>query len=345
MKEKEIRERIKQTALNDMPDVYEKINLNNIQIEPRKRPKFSFDFAKSLKIVFTSFVLVVTGFFVYNFIINNNIDSTTPLASDLEILGFQSITGTVLLGDAELEELSYNNLDSEVVSLSQMTASISIDDYVDDINPFVHMMETILNSTDEITYNEFDSDDEDYQFAFSYKSSDLAKNEVTFKIYYNKNEDLFDGKIVVEDKIYEFDKNSIRMQIRTTDTDYIEVKNNSTEIKQAFNYRLYQNEELVFENEMELFRVQNNLQVRTRITKNGLSMNLYFQRKYMSDLDELEIEYEIEENDSRITGDFKVGLEFDQMMNGYKYRYVFSNNSTTDKPRGPFANPGNNPHM
>ena len=56
-------------------------------------------------------------------------------------------------------------------------------------------------------------------------------------------------------------------------------ENNSTEIKQAFNYRLYQNEELVFENEMELFRVQNNIQVRTIITKNGLSMNLYFQRK------------------------------------------------------------------
>ena len=345
MKVKDIKERIKQTALNEMPDVYEKINLNNIQVEPRKSRKFSFDFAKSLKIVFTSFVLVVSGFFLYNFILNNNIDSTTPLASDLEILGFQSISGTVLLGDSELEELSYDNLNSEVVALSQMSESITIDDYVDDINPFVHMMETILNSTNDITYNEFDSDDENYQYAFSYKSSDLAKNEVTFKVYYNKTDDLFEGKISIEDEVFEFDKNTIRMQIRASENNYIEVKNNSTDIKQAFNYRLYQDQQLVFENEMELFRVQNNIQVRTKITKNGLSMNLYFERKYMSDLDELEVEYEIEENSSIISGNFKVDLEFDQMMNGYHYRYVFSNNSTTNKPRGPFANTGNSPHM
>jgi hypothetical protein len=345
MKEKEIRERIKQTALNEMPDVYEKINLNNIQIEPRKRREFNFNFARNLKIVFTSFVLIVTGFFVYNFILNNNIDSNTPLASDMELLGFQTISGSVLLGDLEAEELSYDSFSNEIISLSSTTESISIDTYIDDINPLVHMMETILNSSSDIEYKEFDSDDEFYQYAFSYKSYDLAKNEVNFKIYYNKTNEDFEGKVIIEDKMFEFDKDSLRLQVRASETNYINIENKSTDLQQTFKYSLYQDNELVLENDLELYRIQKNIQVRTRVTKNGVTMNLYFQRMYMNNLDELEVDYEIEDNQNRISGNFRIDLEFDQVMNGYHYRYVFSNNSTTNKPRGPFANPGNSPHM
>ena len=345
MKEKEIRERIKQTALNEMPDVYEKINLNNIQIEPRKRREFNFNFARNLKIVFTSFVLIVTGFFVYNFILNNNIDSNTPLASDMELLGFQTISGSVLLGDLEAEELSYDSFSNEIISLSSTTESISIDTYIDDINPLVHMMETILNSSSDIEYKECDSDDVSYQYAFSYKSYDLAKNAVNFKIYYNKTNEDFEGKVIIEDKMFEFDKDSLRLQVRASETNYINIENKSTELQQAIKYSLYQDNELVLENDLELYRIQKNIQVRTRVTKNDVTMNLYFQRMYMNNLDELEVDYEIEDNQNRISGNFRIDLEFDQVMNGYHYRYVFSNNSTTNKPRGPFANPGNSPHM
>jgi hypothetical protein len=271
MKEKEIRERIKQTALNEIPDVYEKIKLNNIQIEPRKRRDFNFSFAKTLKIVFTSFVLIVTGFFVYNFILNNSIDSNTPLASDMELLGFQAISGSVLLGDLEAEELSYDSFSSEIIPLSATTESISIDTYIDDINPLVHMMETILNSSSDIEYKEFDSDDVSYQYAFSYKSYDLAKNAVNFKIYYNKTNEDFEGKVIIEDNTFEFDKNSLRLQVRASETNYINIENKSTDLQQAFKYSLYQNSELVLENDLELYRIQKNIQVRTRVTKNGVS--------------------------------------------------------------------------
>ena len=110
----------------------------------------------------------------------------------------------------------------------------------------------------------------------------------------------------------------------------------------TFKYQLYQSGDKVLENNMEIYRVQKNIQVRTRIQKNGLSMNLYIQRTYLNNLDELEVEYEIEESQKSINGQFKVNLEFDQQVNGYKYRYIMPNNSSVNQPRGPFSSTRDN---
>lgn len=342
MKEKEILSRINKAAIEEMPDVLGRINLNNIAIEPNERKHFSFNFAKSVRLAVTSIALLITGFFVYNTFFSPINNSNTPLESDIEILGFQTITGAVLLDENNLVELSYTG-DYESFPLNAFTTeSLDIDDYIEDINPYIHLMETILNNNDSIDYQTFESDDANYAYAFKYTSSDLTKNELTYRIYYNQTVDTISGKIVFSDREYLFEKTQNQIKINIDENNYILVENNSTSTQQQFNYSLYQNGVKTLENDLEVYRVQNNIQVRTRINKNGLSINLYVQRRYLSNLDELEVDYEIEESQRQINGQFKVNLEFDQQINGYKYRYVLSDNGEINQPRGPFSNPMNN---
>lgn len=342
MKEKEILSRIDKATIKEMPDVLNRINLKNIVIEPQERKHFGFNFAKSIRLAVTSIALLVTGFFVYNTFFSTINNSNTPLESDIEILGFQTITGAVLLDENNLVEMSYTG-DTESIPLNVLTTeSLGIDDYIGDINPYIHLMETILNNNNSINYQTFESDDQNYAYAFKYTSSDLAKNELTYRVYYNQIDENISGKIEFSDRVYLFEKTQNQIKINIDENNYILVDDNSTSSQQQFRYNLYQNGEKVMENSLEIYKVKNNIQVRTRINKNGLSINLYIQRRYLSNLDELEVDYEIEESQRTINGEFKVNLEFDQQINGYKYRYVLGDNGAINQPRGPFSNPMNN---
>ncbi|MDT8336903.1 MAG: hypothetical protein RQ856_03635 [Candidatus Izemoplasmatales bacterium] len=342
MKEKEIISRINKATIEEMPDVLSRINLKNIVIEPQERKHFSFNFAKSIRLAVTSIVLLVTGFFVYNTFFSPISNSNTPLESDIEILGFQTITGAVLLDENNLVEMSYSG-DTESIPLNALTTeSLDIDDYIGEINPYIHLMETILNNNDSIKYQTFESDDPNYAYAFKYTSSDLAKNELTYRVYYNQIDETISGKIEFSNQVYLFEKAQNQIKINIDENNYILVDDNSTSSQQQFRYNLYQNGEKIMENSLEIYKVQNSIQVRTRINKNGLSINLYIQRRYLNNLDELEVDYEIEESQRQINGEFKVNLEFDQQINGYKYCYVLGNNGPINQPRRPFSNHMNN---
>ncbi|MGD9761785.1 MAG: hypothetical protein AB7U52_05105 [Candidatus Izemoplasmatales bacterium] len=343
MKKIEIEARIRKAAIEEMPDIISRINLDNIVIEPRNRKTFNFNFPRFIKLAVTSIALVITAFFVYNSFFSSAINSNTPLESDVELLGFQTVTGAILLEDSDVAELSFTDF-PEVTALSTTITSetININSYIEEINPFMHMMETILNTDNTISYETFTSDDELYTNAFSYTSSDLAKKELTFKIYYNQSESQLNGVIKFSDKVYNFESNNSQTKVESDESNYIVVTDSSTDLQQKFNYKLYQNGLSVMENNLEIYRVQKNIQVKTMISKNGLIMNLYVQRKFFDNLDEFEVDYEIENEGQYINGQFQVNLEFDQEVNDYNYRYVLANNGSVDQPRGPFGGMGRN---
>ena len=343
MKRLEIEARIRKAAIEEMPDIISRINLDNITIEPRQRKTFNFNFSRFMKLAVTSIALVITGFFAYNAFFSPTIDSNTPLESDVELLGFQTVTGAILLEDSNVVELGYSDF-PEVTELSTTitTETININEYIEEINPFMHMMETILNTDNTISYETFESDDELYANAFKYTSSDLAKNELTFKVYYNQDENQINGVIKFADKVYNFESSEGQTKVENDESNYIMITDSSTDQQQKFNYKLYQNGLSVMENNLEIYRIQKNIQVKTMITKNGFTMNLYVQRKFLDNLDEFEVDYEIENEGQQINGQFRVNLEFDQEVNGYNYRYVLANNGSVDQPRGPFGGMGRN---
>jgi len=332
MKEKEILSRIKETAINEMPDVSKKINLANIDIEPKVKRSFNFNFGKVLRLASVSIVLLVTALFAYNAFFNNSSSTLTPLASDTEILGFQTITGAILLEDSEVEDLNFIESD-DVLPLSSMTESFMIDDYVEEMNPLIHLMETVLNESDSIKYQEFESDLENYQYAFEYKSYDLAKNEIKYRVYYNNDGETLTGKVILNEKEYEFTKTNLQTRVYSSEENYILIDNESTSLKQKFNYRLYGIDGLVMENNMEISRVNNRLQVKASFKRNNSeTIVLNIQRSYQTGLDELEVEFEIKGQ----KGSFRVMLEESQEF-GYRYRYILSENNQVNQPRGPFA--------
>jgi hypothetical protein len=260
----------------------------------------------------------------------------------MEIIGFQTITGSILLEDFSVEELNYTE-DDYLNSLElSVTESIDVNDYLDDINPFMHLMETIINQDETIMYEEFQSDDENYSYAFSYTSSDLAKNEVIYKVYYNQSEETTEGEIRFNDYNYQFTKNNQNIKIEIDENNYVNINDLSTNNQQKFAYQLYKNGLKALDTDIEIYRVNKNIEVKTNINKNGLSMNLYIKRNFYSNLDEFEVDYEITENQNQVAGKFNVNLEFDSTINTYKYRYIMENNGTAEKPRGPINNPGRN---
>ncbi|MDY0011042.1 MAG: hypothetical protein RBR96_04835 [Candidatus Izemoplasmatales bacterium] len=338
MKRKEIEAFIKQKALAEMPEVIDRINLDRITIEPKKRKVFNFNFGNFVKFASGMIALVVTGFIAYNALFSDN--SNPVLSTDTEVLGFQTITAAVLLDDANLVELSYS-APLEITELQMTTQEVmSIEDYVGDINPYMHLMETIINDNDSVKYEEFVSDDENYTYAFSYTSTDLSKNPVTYKVYYNLNEEMASGKIKFGEKEFSFEAKKALTTVRIDSENYITVSDESTTTLQKFNYRLYQNGLKMSENNLEIYKVNNNIRVRTKVMKNGLSLNLDVKREFFNELDEFEVTYEIENQTNMINGNFRINLEFDSEENGYVYRYTFGNNNGgMNQPRGPFMGP------
>ncbi len=340
MKKIEIEARIRAEALKEIPDIYEKIDLNRIVIEPKTKRVWNFNFAKSLKLALTSIFVLVSGFFVFNYFFSPDSSTNTPLASETELLGFQTVSAAVLLEQVDVVEMSYSSsYDSEILYFGA-NENLNIDDYLNDINPFINLMETILNTDSNIQYTSFVSDLAEYEFAFTYSSKDLAKEAISYKIYYNK--DPFSGIIIHKNLTYAFTHDNLQTTVYLNNENYISVTNNSDETQQKFAYQFYFNNQLQQENEIEVYRVQRTIQVRATINKSGATMRLYFQRKFYSNLDEIEIDYEIEDNNQSINGKFQVNLEFDQQMNMYRYRYVISKDEILNRPRGPFSNPASN---
>jgi energy-converting hydrogenase Eha subunit H len=341
MRKQEIEKRISEAANMEIPDVFSKINLENIKIEPVEKRHFNFNFGKIMKYAVSTFALIITAVLVYNNFFSPINNTNTPLETNEEIIGFQTVTGAILLDELNVVELSYSQDDYLTQLSDEVSEEIDVTDYLDEINSLIHVMESILNQDSDIIYESFVSDDQNYEYAFKYTTNDLADNEITYLVYYNNDTDNLNGKIVFGDKVFEFSEIDNKIIIKINDDNYIEVLNNSSEEQQEFNYRLYTDGNMVLENTMQLYRVAGALEVKSEVLKNGKILNLQAQRRFMSNYDELEVEYEIKENSRVKTGNFKVNLEFDQSINGFKYMYVFDNddNGKVEGPRRPFDSP------
>ena len=341
MKKQDIEKRIRDAANMEMPDVFSKINLENINIEPVEKRHFNFNFGRIMKYAVSTFALIITAVLVYNNFFSPINNTNTPLETNEEIIGFQTVTGAILLDELNVVELSYSQDDYLTQLSNEVSEEIDVTDYFDEINSLIHVMESILNQDSDIVYESFVSDDENYEYAFKYTTNDLADNEITYLVYYNNDTEDLNGKIVFGDRTFEFIETDSRLRIKIDDDNYIEVLNNSSEEQQEFNYKLYTNGNMVLENTMQLYRVAGSLEVKSEVLKNGRILNLQAQRKFMSNYDELEVEYEIKENQNVKAGKFRVNLEFDQTINGFKYMYIFDNddNGRFEGPRRPFDSP------
>jgi hypothetical protein len=342
MKRKEIEARIKAEAIKEIPDVISRINLENINIEPKKKFVSSFNFARSLKVALTSLVLIFAVIFLINHFDTTGTSTATPLTNDVEILGFQIVSGATLLAEEGLVELS-NQVDYNIESLSQTYLSedsLAIEDYFLEIDPIISLMEKILNQEGSANYQIVESDKDEFEYAINYITSDLSKEELIFKIYYNENP--LNGIVEFNDMVYDFTIENNLIKVINSDGDYLTIDNQSDTLQQKFNFSYYKDDSLVQSDLIEIFKVNQALEVKSTSQRNQVVIKLQLQRKYNTNLDELEVDYEIITDKQSKQGNMNVNLEFVQAENRYRYRYTVSGDGEFERPRGPQENPGNN---
>jgi len=186
MKRKALYKIIQAKAMNDMPDILSKINLDAIEIIPetvkQKRASWNLSRVLSYSVSFVAFIIVaILGI---NIIIGGSQPNQTPLETDTELIGFQAVSAASLLEGMDLTDLSYNitplafSLDETSIIESELPA----------INQYLSMLEITLGDSDAIAYDAIASDRGNYTFCIQFQSTDLTQNTYNFKFYYNQAE-------------------------------------------------------------------------------------------------------------------------------------------------------------
>lgn len=346
MKKQELFKKIKESALAEMPEVFDRINIDQIVIDEIPTKKTKFNLRKAFSYTFASFILLLSGFSIYTFGVLPNITNTTPLESDTELIAFQTITGSTLIESLEPAELSTSFSSSDIIDLSYSTTEITspaIEDEIDSINKYMKLAETFIDNQNSYIYESVDSDNPDYQYAFEYRSKDLLGNLITYQGYYNTRESLgrtlYNGIIIQDDVEYRF-SNSIRVhndnsfnvyKIELDEDNFVEVTNYSNKNIQKFEYKVYANGMLENTSELELTEKNNQLQAKLLLNKStDNELSLEITNNSESNIDQYRINYRFV--NSNKVGQISISLEEDQTIGQYRYKYV-TENATIVKDR------------
>ncbi|XFA99479.1 hypothetical protein ACAG96_02590 [Candidatus Izemoplasma sp. B36] len=337
MKKQDIINKIKKTALDEMPDVLNRINLDSIVIDDIQTKKNPISLRKVFSYTFASLIVLLTGFSIYNFGVVPNITNTTPLESDSEIIGFQTISGTTLIDNIQATELSNTFSTYELQELSQ-TATEPIEDQLDLINQYMKMTETVIGNQNAFIYEDIESTNPSYQYAFEYRGTDLLGNLITYKGFYNSTESmgytLYNGIIIHDDVEYRF-SNSIKQleqnmfitcKIETDENNYVEVTNFSNQNLQKFEYKVYVNGHL--DNESELILTEKKDQLKAELTLNKNSddeVTLNIEDDSTKDTNQYQITYQFKNTNQ--SGEITVNLVENTETGEYQYQYKTETNS------------------
>jgi|AntAceMinimDraft_18_1070375.scaffolds.fasta_scaffold00029_4 hypothetical protein len=340
MKRKEILSKIKNQALNEMPDVFNRINLENIEIQDNnfnsiKKP---LNFRRAFSYTFASLFILVSGFMIYNFGYLSLINDSNPLESETEMIGFQTVSAAALLSIADVSELNYFDNDYVVTELNQSTSTV--EDEIELINSYLNLAETVIGNESNFVYNNIESDNQNYLYAFEYKGSDLAGNLIVYKVYYNKETALNGNEITSGILIHGFEEyNFTSSQIQKDDKiinkykiyidsdNFVEVSDVSNNNLQKFSYQVFKDGNLSNSSEITINSYKNNIKATMNITNNySDQLTLEFERNTEDfDNQEMKIKYTYSKGNNLETGEISVNLIQDDQSGSYQYQYQFGN--------------------
>lgn len=342
MKKKDIIASIKQSALNEIPDVLYKIDISKIEIEsvtPIEKPKFNFH--KAFSYTFASLFILVSGLLAFN-IINIGTDYT-PLNSDTEIVGFQTVSGAALLDSfSNVDELSLTDDNLNIVELNTTTIQTpdnSIIDQINTINHYLNMAETVLVNEKQFIYKSVESDNPDYEYAYQYNGTDLLGNLITYYGYYNIIEtnagQIEQGILIHDDRVFHYSSvtvqdglNSLyRYHIYVDEDDFVEVMNKSNNKVQRFQYNVYRNNQLTSSSTLTITSKEDKLLATLSITNlNNQEILLNLERD-MSDISNqsFQVNYMINNTQDQCEGRFTVRPDYDNTTDTYHFKYDINN--------------------
>lgn len=328
MKNREIRRQIKEQALQEIPDVYSRIDLKNIHIEAKEELQVIKQRPNILKLALVSMGVLLAIFFGFQIL---NTSQTFPLESAEELLGFQVVSASALL-DFDQTDINENTSNSDLIQLSQSQAN-EMDDYLIDFEPYIQFAELIVNKEKDVTIKKTESDINQYVYKITYQSYNLMDQTIEYQIYYNTlTDDSTEGIIKQGTRSLDFIKNNESLRLYKDDTHYIEVKVNSGN-KQSFTYKMMKNNQSLFETDIELFKESKGFGVNIHVRKENVTYSLMMNRNNHK---QFEVEYEVDDyhKNKHYQGKFNVDIEEETGMPGnHHYKFSFDDESHTTHPR------------
>jgi hypothetical protein len=334
VKNNELFHRINEAASRDIPDIIQRIDLANIEIKPVNEPlkKPHFWLQSTLAYSLSALVLFIGLLWAMTELSTDNVPNYTPLDTEAEIIGYQTLSSVSLLESSELIDLSFS-----LVPLSESLNEPLIASEIDTINSYINMLEITLGTQNQLTYVLTPSDQSQYQTMISFQGLSLTGEPISYRFYYNvsdtETERMVSGTISFLGQDYQAEGQiSLEQQatIRSTfkveiDSDnYVEIDDVSSSTNQQFNYRIVQN---------------GALKNATNIKLNSQSNSLRAELSYQSNDKGIQIEIEKNQAQTGFTvryraadgiienGSIVVDVEFDDQSESFRYRYRINDSS------------------
>ncbi|MBN2504603.1 MAG: hypothetical protein JXB20_04590 [Bacilli bacterium] len=337
MKNRELKQIIREKALQDMPDVLSRIDINSIDIIPERIPekRQPFNLSRILSYSLAAIALAIIVVIGSNIMTNDNRTNYTPLETDAQLIGFQAVSAASLLEGVELEELSYS-----VIPLSETTETDIIASELETIDQYLNMLELTLGDQDAINYEENESDREEYAYLIHFHGTDLVDTEAYYMFYYNQvqmmNRVALSGIFVVGDEEYAIQGSIFSGEVATRSTfraeidedNYVMVNDISTKTQQAFRYRIVKDGVITNESDVQVEMLQGQFRANIQMASQGKQVQLKVQKNQSQG--GFDIDFEITNDEVEATGEIEVSLEFDPTLARYIYRYRVFNNQTTE---------------
>ena len=353
MKKKDLISKIRDMAIEEMPDVLDKIDINRIAIEDEPETiKTPLNLRRVLSYTFASLFILISGFTVFNFIGTGT--DTSPLGSSTEIVGFQTVSAASLLESFELIDLSNVESTTNVTLLSETTTSVDEDPLISQlnmVNNYLNMAETVLAYENQYLYESVTSDNEAYAYAFTYKGTDLLGNLITYHGYYNiidqNGYQVELGILIHDETTYQYESMvsgegetlTYRYRVRVNAENYVEVSDSSDASDQRFSYRVYKNNELFNQSEISLVKNKQNLKANIQISSQSNQQITMDVERDRSDASKQQFKVNYLMNGTTPSeGNFTVSLQYNASTGQYEFQYQINNQAIVVEKR---ANKGN----
>jgi len=332
MKTSELKKKIRASALSEMPDVLSKIDLSSIDIvepvETISKPSFSLR-----RILSYSFTLLFVGVVAAVGYLTLHDDTTyTPLTNATELIAFQAISSASLLEDIEAIPLSF-----DATALSDESSTL-IQNELDTINQYLNMMEIVLGDTQSMMSVDVVSDNPDFEYEIIYRNVDLVGTLIEFRLYYN----LFDtdgvysleGILTNDVETYIIEgvfadetlSSFISFRAALDEDHYVECIDLSTSDSQQFRYRIYAFNAIQNEGDVSLEKANDLLKASIHTSGVNSSFTLGVERINVQSQGRFRVMYMVTSGSYSGEGEFEVGVQYDEMTQGYHYNYIITSN-------------------
>jgi hypothetical protein len=343
MNNKDIKNLLKTHLDTQIPDVLSRIDLQEIEILDKPKPRIVYAIKRrfaTLALSLVTAIVVIIGLIALNNLPNNPTETPMTLTAE-KTYSFSAISSSTLLNaiDAQL-----NQADQMILLSNMMQQETKIKQRVGSLNPYFNMIELFISSNQTLEFSDpIPSTVNGYTYQVSYQITNLNQDIATYTFHYNESivggDTLTDGLLILEQKQFylegtkSVDGETITINTKTyqnpvlKDTHYIEFISTEIQNTQWFEYHVYQSGQRKEKSTVRLDNIGNTIRIRLDYENEieDIEVSLKATRIETNGVAKMSVEYEYKGNDFEEKGNIMVSVFVDPLTNTNQYRYEITN--------------------